>query len=60
MLIDYYVMALLADERTADDVWHLWDADLISDDLAVCARMFVSIGSEWHLPQHSEAQAAYS
>ena len=34
MRIECYVDALIVDEVAADQVWHLWDAGLISDDLA--------------------------
>ena len=34
MLTRLYVEALLADEETADAIWELWDAGVITDDLA--------------------------
>ena len=37
MLTEIYIEALLADEAMADQVWELWNAGLISDDLAVLA-----------------------
>jgi hypothetical protein len=37
MLTRIYVEALLVDEELADQVWNLWDARLISDDLAALA-----------------------
>ena len=37
MLIDLYVEALLIDSRLADQVWDLWNAGLIPDDLASAA-----------------------
>ena len=37
MLVEYYIAALLADERAADEVWTLWNVGLISDDLAAWA-----------------------
>ena len=37
MLSRLYVEALLADEELADQVWELWDAGLIPDDLAAWA-----------------------
>ena len=37
MLTRLYVEALLADEAMADQVWELWDAGLIGDELAAIA-----------------------
>ena len=37
MLVDQYVNALLVDPVSADEIWELWDAGLISDDLAALA-----------------------
>ena len=34
MLARIYIEALLIDEEAADVVWELWDARLISDELA--------------------------
>jgi hypothetical protein len=42
MLVDYYVGALLAEEGLADDIWELWDAGMISDDLAAWAWWLVA------------------
>ena len=44
MLIRLFVEALLSDEELADQVWELWDAGLISDELTaiawwLCARI---------------------
>ena len=41
MLAELYVSALTTDERAADEIWHLWDAGLISDDLAALAWWLV-------------------
>ena len=35
MLTEIYISALLVDEELADQVWELWNAGPISDDLAV-------------------------
>ncbi len=35
MLIEYYVDALTADEKAADEVWTLWDAGVIDDQAAL-------------------------
>ena len=37
MLTEIYIEALLADEVLADQVWELWNAGVITDDLAVWA-----------------------
>ena len=37
MLTDAYVEAMLVDEDLADQVWELWDAGLIPDDVAAWA-----------------------
>ena len=34
MLTEIYIEALLVDEELADQVWGLWDADVIDDELA--------------------------
>ena len=37
MLTEIYIEALLVDEDLADQVWELWNAGLIPDELAVMA-----------------------
>ena len=37
MFTELYIEALLADEDLADQVWELWDAGVITDDLAMWA-----------------------
>ena len=37
MLTELYLEALLADEALADEVWALWDAGVITDDMAAAA-----------------------
>jgi hypothetical protein len=37
MLTELYIEALLADEALADEVWVLWDAGVITDELAATA-----------------------
>jgi hypothetical protein len=37
MLTEIYIEALLVDKELADQVWELWDAELIPDDLAAQA-----------------------
>jgi hypothetical protein len=41
MLIELYIEALLADKALADEVWHLWDAGEITDDMAAWAWSMV-------------------
>ncbi len=55
MLTEIYIEALLVDEGLADQVWELWKAGVITDDLvasAWCILAGTSIGreSEWALP----------
>ena len=48
MLTEIYIEALLADEDLADQVWVLWNARLIADDLAAMAW--------WVLATHRSGQ----
>jgi hypothetical protein len=41
MLVEYYVDALIADEKAGDTVWALWDAGVIDDDQAALAWLLV-------------------
>ena len=43
MLTEIYIEALLVDERLADQVWELWDADVIDDELAAIAWMLLVV-----------------
>ena len=43
MLTELYTEALLADEDLADRVWALWDAGVITDDMAAWAWLIVAI-----------------
>jgi hypothetical protein len=43
MFTRLYVEALLADGDLADEVWELWDARLISDDLAAWAWWLIAL-----------------
>ena len=43
MLTELYVEALLADAELADQVWALWNAGVISDDLAVTAWAILAV-----------------
>ena len=42
MLTDIYIEALLVDESLADQVWKLWDAEVIGSELAVIAWLVLS------------------
>jgi hypothetical protein len=42
MLAELYVEALIADEALADEVWALWDAGVITDEIAAWAWLIVS------------------
>ena len=42
MLARLYVEALLVDEKQADQVWELWNAGVITDDLAAMAWMLIA------------------
>ena len=37
MLTEAYIEALLVDEELADQVWELWNAGAIADDIAALA-----------------------
>ena len=40
MLTEIYIEALIVDEELADQVWSLWGAGLITDDMAAWTRLF--------------------
>ena len=42
MLVEIYIEALLVDSVLADEVWELWNAGLISSDLAAWAWWLVA------------------
>jgi hypothetical protein len=43
MLTELYIETLLADEDLADRVWELWNAGLITDELAKTARWTIVV-----------------
>ena len=43
MLTELYIEALLADEDLADEVWELWDAEVITDEVAVRAWWLIAV-----------------
>ena len=45
MLVDLYVEALLVDSVSADQIWELWNAGLISDDLATLAWLVIALST---------------
>ena len=42
MLTEIYIEALLVDEVLADQVWYMWDADVIDNELAVIAWLLLA------------------
>ena len=42
MLVEIYIEALLADEVLADHVWELWNAGVITDEMAAWAWLATS------------------
>ena len=54
MLAELYIEALLTDSRLADQVWELWDAGLILDELAAIAWWLVATSARFALaPQRN-------
>jgi hypothetical protein len=45
MLTELYIEALLADEALADEVWELWNAGVITDDIAAWAWAILASNS---------------
>ncbi len=43
MFTDIYIEALLVDEDLADQVWELWNAGVITDDLAASAWAILAV-----------------
>ena len=43
MLTRLYVEALLTESKLADQVWKLWDANLILDELAAMAWWLIAV-----------------
>lgn len=43
MLARLYVEALLANSELADEVWELWNAGVIADDMAAIAWILLAI-----------------
>ena len=48
MFTEIYIEALLVDEELADQIWELWDAGIITDELAAI--------SWWLLATHRSGQ----
>jgi len=42
MLTELYIEALLADDALADEIWDLWNAGVIEDDMAALAWRVIS------------------
>ena len=45
VLVEMYIEALLADSVLADDVWELWDAGFISDEIVAIAWWLITFQS---------------
>ena len=43
MLTELYIEALLVDEKLADQVWYMWDAGVIDNELATIAWMLMAV-----------------
>ena len=43
MLAELYVEALIADVKAADEVWRLWNAGVITDDMAAYAWIILAV-----------------
>ena len=43
MLTEIYIEALLVDKELADQVWCLWDADVIDDELAAITWLLLAV-----------------
>ena len=43
MLTEFYIEALLVDEDLTDQVWELWDADVIDDEGAAIAWLLLHL-----------------
>ncbi len=41
MLTEIYIEALPIDEDLADQVWYMWDADVIDDELAAITWLLI-------------------
>ena len=42
MLTELYIEALLVDEELADQIWYMWDAGVIDDQLAAIAWLLTA------------------
>jgi len=42
MLTELYIEVLLVDEYLADQVWYMWDADVIDDELVAIAWLLLA------------------
>jgi hypothetical protein len=60
MLTELYIEALLADDALAVEVWALWDAGVITDDMAAWAwRILMRFGKGRHMRKCAEANRSY-
>ena len=57
MLCELYIEALLVDEELADQVWELWNAGLISDNLAALAWWLIAVPNVTPIPRDLQSRA---
>ena len=55
MLVDLYVEALLADPDLADQVWELWNAGVITDELAALAWWLLASWPDFGNPPSAQS-----
>ena len=61
MLVDLYVEALLVDSVSADQIWELWNARLISDELAALVQREGAKGLAWlALDQDGQVRSSFA
>jgi hypothetical protein len=46
MLESLYADALIADEKAADEIWEIWNAGVITDEMAALVWMILALGFE--------------
>ncbi len=56
MLTALYIEALMVDEELADQVWDLWNQEMIDDELAAIAWMLIVISSASSLCRRGQIQ----
>ncbi len=56
MLAEIYIEALLVNEELADQVWELWNAGLITNDLASMAWCILGISGRFEKPNEAHSR----